>query len=420
MVPRSSMAKLDIARIDLASIDRSQFKVTPQGECVLVHPHSNKRRWEERELPLRSLVTDAKGTVLSAGFPKFFNYGEHAPHDERFVDALARGVVEFPEKLDGSLIVADLAPDGSTVTLRTRQSLGLNELEAPIERLIQERYPRFREALAADPAVREGHSVLFEFLYPERPVVLRYERAALVLLALVDKRTLAPSWNEAALSRIAREGGVERTAVHALPTEPVALRAALEAIPQSEGVVARAIDRDGRPLLIKIKTQSYLRLHAHRARLGGGNSQRVAFLLGVEDEASFVSALEARGLDYEAITFARENLGDYFARRARVMTAFDQLRAALGVDSAKGAPSRTDKRAFVERARAYIESHREAFVEPVWFDVAIKLFEGRVDNAKIVSYSALVGEPGPTVRQWMANADEELRATFEREVREEE
>lgn len=416
------MAKLETARIDLASIDRSQFKVTPHGERVLVHPHANKRRWDERELPLRSLVTDTKGAVISAGFPKFFNFGEHAPHDERFVDALARDAVEFPEKLDGSLIVADLAPDGSTVTLRTRQSLGLNELEAPIERLIRERYPRFREALAADPAVREGHSVLFEFLYPERPVVLRYERAALVLLALVDKRSLSPSWNETALARISREAGVERTAIHALPTDPAALRSALDAIPQSEGVVARAIDREGRPLLIKIKTQSYLRLHAHRARLGGGNSQRVAFLLGAEDEASFVSALEARGLDYEAITFAKENLGDYFERRARVMTAFRELRAALGLgdESAKSAPSRTDKRAFVERAKAYIDGHRERFVEPVWFDVAIKLFEGRVENARIVSYSALIGEPGPTVRQWLANADEELRATFEREVREEE
>jgi|LNFM01.2.fsa_nt_gb hypothetical protein len=412
------MIRPDTARIDLASLDRSQFKLTPQGGRVLVHPLSNKRRWEERELPLRSLVTDEDGAVLSAGFPKFFNYGEHAPHDERFVDALARGVVEFPEKLDGSLIVADLSPDGRTVNLRTRQSLGLNELEAPIERLITERYPRLREALAEDPSVREGHSVLFEFLYPERPVVLRYERAALVLLALVDKRSLLPSWTEPALARIARETGVERTAIHALPTDPVALRPALDAIPQSEGVVARAVDRDGRPLLIKIKTQSYLRLHAHRARLGGGNAQRVAFLLGSEDEASFAQALEARGMDYEAITFARENLGDYFERRARVLSALRDLRASLGVGDAR--PSRADKRAFVERARAFIESNRERFVEPTWFDVAIKLFEGRVENATIVAYSALVGEPGPTVRQWLANAEDELRQTFEREVREEE
>jgi hypothetical protein len=406
----------DHARIDLARIDRSSFKVSSVGDRVLIHPLPTKRRWTEPELHLRSAVCDAEGRVKSLGFPKFFNFGEHAPHDARFVDALGRGAVEFPEKLDGSLIVADVDGDGA-LSLRTRQSLGLNELEPLLKALIAERYPRLRDALASDPAVREGCSVLFEFVHPDRPVVLRYERAALFLLALMDKRTLAPRWDEPVLARIAEQSGVEQAAHHALPQEVTGLRAALSSWSDREGVVARAVDRDGAPLLIKIKTDSYLRLHANRARLGAGSASRVAFLLGSEDEEAFSLALEARGFDYEAITFARQNLGDYFERRRRTDRAFDELNSEF---AGSGRVGRGDKRAFVERARAFIAERRERFVEPIWFDVAVKLFEGRPDDARVVSYSALLGEPGPTVRQWMKSAERELSAMLEREVREEE
>ena len=116
--------------IDLASIDRHSFKVNTVGGEVMIQPHRTKLRWSDEELPWRSLVTDPSGRVLSAAWPKFFNYGENAAHDADFVRALAAGEVTFVEKLDGTLLVADARRGGPR--LRTR---GPCERLAPLQSL---------------------------------------------------------------------------------------------------------------------------------------------------------------------------------------------------------------------------------------------------------------------------------------------
>lgn len=406
--PMSSLSAL--ARIDVSSVDRASFRVVEGAGRTLIHSQPRKRRWNEDELHLRSIVVDASRAVVSLGFPKFFNFGEHAPHDERFVAALDAGTVEFPEKFDGSLTVADLDERGE-VSFRTRQSLTAGELGPLIDAVISTRYPRLREALAESPAMREGCSALFEFVHPDRTIVVRYERPALVLLALMDKRTLSPRWDEPTLGALARETGVDRAPVHTLPTEITALERALASWSNREGVVARSIDASGRPLLLKIKSESYLRLHAARSALSSSNARRVAFLLGAQDEGAFVRALEERGFDFESVTYARESVGDYFAHRERAARALDRLTAVF---AGEGRATRAEKAAFVSRAREVIASEPALFVESIWFDVAVRLFEGRHEDARVIAYSALLSEPGPTVRQWLKDRESVLRAMLDR------
>lgn len=406
----------DRAVIDLERVDRGSFKMVSRDERVLIYPDSRKRAWSEDELHLRSCVTDAKGRVLSLGFPKFFNLGEHAPHDARFATAIAQGRVAFGEKVDGSLLVADIEPDGA-LSLRTRQSHGLSDLRAPVEALVRARYPALRDALASCALVREGCSALFEFVDPARPVVLRYPEPALVLLALVDKRSLAPRWDEPALAQIAADSGVPRTTAVTLPHETAAVREAVRPWLDREGVVARAIDGEGRPLLLKVKAESYLRLHAARGVLGASNAPRIAFLLDAKGEDDFVRQLEARGLDFETVEYARSSLGDYFARLAVMRESLAQLQAELG---AVTATTRAGKHAFVERARAYIDARRERYADASWFNVAIRIGEGRHEDARVLAYAALLGQSAPTVRQWFARRDAELAALFAPRDREEE
>lgn len=398
----------DRAVIDLEKVDRRSFKLITRADRVLIHPDSRKRAWAEDELHLRSCVTDARGRVLSLGFPKFFNLGEHAPHDARFATAIGAGRVAFGEKIDGSLLVADLEADGS-LSLRTRQSHALADLREPVERLVRTRYPALRDALASCALVREGCSVLFEFVDPARPVVLRYPEPALVLLALVDKRSLAPRWDEGALAQIAADSGVAQTTALALPQDTAALREAVAPWLDREGVVARAVDSDGRALMLKVKAASYLRLHAARGILGASNAPRIAFLLDAQNEHDFVRELEARGLDFETVEYARSSLGDYFERLARMRAGLEQLQAALGSTSDT---TRAGKHAFVERVRAYLDANAELYADSAWFNVAIRLGEGRKQDARVLAYAMLLGQSSPTVRQWFARRDEELAALF--------
>jgi hypothetical protein len=64
--------------VDVAAVDRTQFKVFEEDGETLVIPRKDKFRWDEGELHLRSLVLDASGReaqlVVDAAA-----LGEHAP-----------------------------------------------------------------------------------------------------------------------------------------------------------------------------------------------------------------------------------------------------------------------------------------------------------------------------------------------------
>ena len=126
--------------VDVTTVDPTQFKIFHEAGESLVIPRKDKFRWAEGEVHLRSLVLDSEGHVVSAGFPKFFNLGENPAHDRALSEAMAGGGVEFPEKIDGSLIVADRI--GGVARLRTRGRRDLGELAADVEPLVARLYPR--------------------------------------------------------------------------------------------------------------------------------------------------------------------------------------------------------------------------------------------------------------------------------------
>ncbi len=397
-------------RVDVASIDRARFKVVEEGGEILVIPLKDNYRWEDDELHLRSLVLDARGYVVSAGFPKFFNYGERPDHDRSLAEAMSRGAVEFPEKLDGSLLVADRIAGNARLRTRGRRVLG--EFAADVEPLVALRYPWLTEFLHRDPLL-DDHSLLFEFVSPARSVVLRYEEPRLHLLGAVSKVTLAPRWDAAMMSHITRATGVEQAAVHPLPAD---LDAALEHVrgwKGVEGVVARFHTPDGAPRLLKIKTADYLRLHAYRTRLGGARSLKIAWLLDMRDASEIFPHLARHGLDWEAAEFARAEVEPYLDRRREALSRFEVIREI----TAPWTGEKSLKKSYVERVRGLMQADPR-FAEPWWFTVAVKLFDGAPSEAALVVDAAVLGEHPPTLRAWRANEDEELRAVLTAPVRE--
>ena len=401
-------------KVDVSSLDRTQFKVVEEDGEILVLPFKEKYRWRDDEVHLRSLILDRDGRVLSAGFPKFGNLGENPAHDGRLAAAMARGEVELPEKLDGSLIVADRI--GGAARMRTRGSRSLGDFASEIEALIAAQYPRLPELLAEDPLL-ERCSLLFEFVTPNRTVVLRQQRAALFLLGYVDKRTIAPGWDAETLGRIASDTGVPTAPVHPLPADLDGALAQVRAWRGREGVVARFIDADGTPRLIKIKATDYLRLHAYNARLGGNRARRIAWLLDLRDEAELLPALARYSLDWEAAEYARPDVAPYLARRRADLARFDALCAEL--EPIAGARQKSEKRAFVDRVRAFLAAGGPAYAESWWFAVAMKLFDAGAEDARLMVDAALLDEPLPSLRKWRQNPDAEVRAMLNAPVREE-
>lgn len=398
-------------RIDYATLDRTQFKVVEEGGEILVIPLKDKYRWDDNELHLRSLVLDANGHVVSAGLPKFFNIGEHPDHDREFTEAMARGAVEFPEKLDGSLIVADRA--AGVARLRTRGRRVLGEFAREVESLVEQRYPRLSEFLR-DDSLLENHSLVFEFVSPARSVVLRYDEARLYLLGYVAKHSVTPHWDAATLDRVARSTGVEAAPVHALAADLDGALAQVRAWKGREGVVARFHNAHGVPRLIKIKAADYLRLHAYRSRLGGKGALKVAWLLDMRDDAELLPSLARYGLDWEAAEFARAEVLPYIARRREAFERFDSFRAVI--TPWMGARDRNDKRAYIEQVRAFMAAE-QTFADRHWFTVATKLFDAPEDEARLVVDAAVLDEAPTTLRLWRKDADAEIRAILTAPVR---
>lgn len=397
--------------VDSRALDRTRFKVVDDGGETLVIPLKDNYRWGDDELRLRSLVLDARGHVVSAGFPKFFNYGEHEGHDRAFAEAMARGAVQFAEKLDGSLLVADRI--AGAARLRTRGSRTLGEFAPDVEPTVAAHYPKLTEFLRRDPLL-EDHSLLFEFVSPARAVVLRYEAPRFHLLGAVSKRTLTPRWDAPMLDHVTRETGVAQAAVHALPADLDDALAHVRAWKGSEGVVARFVTADGAPRLLKIKTAAYLRLHAYRTRLGAGRARRVAWLLDLRDGSELLPRLARFGLDWEAVEFARHEVNDWLARRAEAHARLATFTAVL--TPWLGARDRTEKRSFVERVRALLAEDAR-FPEPWWFAVAMRLFDGPESDAVLVVDAAVLDESPQTLRGWRSDRDRELRMILTAPVR---
>lgn len=402
-------------RVDAASLDRSQYKVHHEEGETLVIPLKDKYRWDERELHLRSLVLDTDGTILSAGFPKFFNLGENAAYDQSLAEAAARGAVEFPEKIDGSLIVADRI--AGKPRLRTRGRRHLGEFTNEVESLIAERYPRLMDFLRRDPLL-DAHSVLFELVSPTRAVVLKYEVASLFLLGAVDKRTVTPRWDSPMLAHVSSATGVDPAPVHALPAN---LDAALDLVrgwKGREGVVARFVTPEGTPRLLKIKAADYLRLHAYRSILGGVGARKIAWLLDLDDSAAIEPALARYGLDWEAAQFARAEVEPYLERRRVAIASFETFVAI--VSPWLGKRDKSEKRGFVEQVRSLAQDDAR-FAATTWFTIAMKLFDAAPDDmseAKLVLDGMVLGEAPATLKAWRKDADAEIKSLLAAPVRE--
>lgn len=197
------------------------------------------RAWTEFTLMARGLILDERNErVVATPFEKFFNLGE-------------RGDVAIPdcpfevfEKLDGSLII--LWHDGERWRTATKGSLDSDQARAALAWIGD------RDLSALVP----GSTYLTEWVGPDNRIVVPYERAELVLLAIYDA-----AGQEACYEAVCAAAGVLgwRTAERHEFASIADLVAHAGALPATrEGFVLRF--QDGTRL--KVKGDEYRRIHA--------------------------------------------------------------------------------------------------------------------------------------------------------------
>ncbi|TAL41170.1 MAG: hypothetical protein EPN91_11315 [Salinibacterium sp.] len=316
--------------VDIAAIQHlPDFTVDERQDRFLVKPSKLKHTWEPHELHLRSLLLDRDGTVLSAGFPKFFNYGENSYDDAVVDELLGTSTATFTEKLDGSLIIRSII-DGR-VHLRTRGNHDLGEMFADVRDFAAATY---RDILAPTIGAPES-SYLFEYTAPDNQIVLSYRERRLTFLGRIDHATISffddicpfstPSVRTVPL--LAQSGRDAHALV--MPQE------------RTEGVVAWLRRKDGSIHLSKFKSAWYLRAHALRSFATPERIRDYAWANGFETTQAFIQGLMRDGVDFETAKDKAPLFDAYIAARDTRQRELDA--ATVRAEPIRALPDRKTK-----------------------------------------------------------------------------
>jgi hypothetical protein len=306
-------------RLERSLVDRKSFIIQEVDGYTFIHPKQTKWDWSEEELTLRSVAVDRRGLVVSSGFPKFFNMGERPANDAELESALSSGEeVFFTEKLDGTLIIRSVLPDGRVI-LRTRGTWDGGDFGALARSIAEARYPAL-----LDPMLMPEWSLLFEYVGPANLIVISYAQEDLWFLGAVrhaDSHLMPVSLVQA----FAREQGLHPVPLVELPRDRSLLQQAVREWSDREGVVVR-LHRG--QLLIKLKSARYLALHAMRANMSYTLIVEYARGAAVTSEEELEAGLRELGYDYELCQAAKSHFRAYrehLARSEAALAAAHQL-----------------------------------------------------------------------------------------------
>jgi RNA ligase len=133
--------------------------------------------WDEVTCLTRGLINNEAGEIIARPFRKFFNLG-HQGRPETDLQNLPQSQPEVTEKLDGSLGIL-WQYDGHT-GIATRGSFDSDQAKWATA---------WYHKHMSDAIWPEGYTPLFEIIYGENRIVVRYEWEGLSLLSLVHNDT---------------------------------------------------------------------------------------------------------------------------------------------------------------------------------------------------------------------------------------
>lgn len=195
----------------------------------------------------RGLIFDKEGKLISRPFHKFFNVNERPETQSNEIDISAPHTIM--EKVDGSMI-RPLVINGA---VRLATKMGVTEVAEAAERYLATRKDAGEILNWLARCVKIGVTPIFEYIAPDNQIVLPYETADLVLLAIRVNETglylVDQNGTPAGLSRVPVYGSVNESL-----SDYIAKARERE---NREGDIIRFADGH----MIKIKNDWYVRIH---------------------------------------------------------------------------------------------------------------------------------------------------------------
>lgn len=292
---------------NLKDIDTEQFMVHQQvlnGEIFyLVQPQHIGCKWTQANKHLRSSVWDSDGNLVSAGFPKFVNWGEN-PNNFPVPTSLKDTTIV--EKVDGSLLI--VSKWFNKLILRTRGTVDATKLDNGRElELFMQKHGKECEYLLDRYPTGASYSLLFEWVSPNQRIILNYgDQPEWYLVGAVNHEDYS-LMKQSDLDYIASEYGFKRPTVYAFPTI-ANLMSDVEQWKGKEGVV---IYSGQDQVLHKVKSFEYLKKHRFKSEATLENTLELYLNAGRPSYNDFSTQLQTT-FDYECFEMVRGYVSDIY------------------------------------------------------------------------------------------------------------
>ena len=283
-------------KIDLDKVDRTQFMVhdhSLNGEIVhLIQPQHIGTQWRQDNKHLRSVVVNYDGEVISAGFPKFTNWGENPDH---FPVPTSLRNCTIMEKLDGSLLI--VSKYKGQYILRTRGTVDAStmanghELELFKSTILNKLH---------DNNDTWNYSVLFEWLSPINKIVLSYgDEPMWKLVGFVDHSDYSLATQDM-LDLMAKKYDFLRPEIYTFTD----VNDLLQNVDQWKGKEGVCVYSKNDQTIHKVKSADYLIKHRFKSEATLENTLDLYFSYGKPSYQEFESKL-TETFDYECFEMVR-------------------------------------------------------------------------------------------------------------------
>lgn len=327
----------------LETINREEFKISESiiagDDVVLIQPEISAH-WNKDNLIFRSSIWTKKGELISAGFPKFFNYGEQLELSPPPTD-ISNAVL--PAKIDGSLLIISKYKD--QLIIRTRGTFDAfihdngNELN-----FLKERYSSLLENISPTWV----YSVLIEWVSPSNQIILKYPEVDFYLIGIVKHEDYSLV-TQKELDEYAVTIGMKRPAMYRFK----AITDLMETIKESKGIEGLVIYTNGDQTLHKLKCAWYLALHRMKSLIGSFDKVFdvwVSFGKPMEYKIFYDKMVET--FDYEIASQCKEMLQEIVDIGLKTEKVIKHLKDSMMV--IKEAPTKKDAALIIqERFKEY-------------------------------------------------------------------
>jgi hypothetical protein len=366
-------------KIDIQSIDREQFMVHEHfvnGELLyLVQPQHIGCKWQQNNKHFRSSVWNAQGELVSAGFPKFVNWGENP---DNFPVPQSLKDTDIVEKIDGSLLVVSKYK-GNHI-LRTRGTVDASKLDNghELELFKQTILPKLQPGSDDGTGTDTWElSYLFEWVSPNQRIILNYGDSPDWFLVGTVRHEDYSLLTQGELNAFASFIGFKRPPIYTFPTVEDLMQN-IESWKGKEGVV---IYSNYGQILHKVKGLWYLALHRMKEALA--SFDKVVDVYFEQDEPTYQQFEEfiTNQFDYELWTQIRGDVSRICDGMKDVQQIINGMTAFVN-NTLKPLPTRKDQA--VKTIDSYGITNRASFV--------FKLLDGKMltyEDRKKLLYQVL-------------------------------